>query len=107
MSRVKYIDVFHNELRRHTSLGMRTGLVQSMGRVGSALDNASAKSFNSTLRTEFVCRRAFSSRVQARQQIGAWIDQFYNHRRRHSWCGGISPVAQARQPSQDQQRSAA
>ena len=46
-------------------------------------------------------------REQARQQIGAWIDQFYNHRRRHSWCGGISPVAQARQPSQDQQRSAA
>lgn len=91
----------------HAAACQRMGLVQSMGRVGSALDNAAAESFNSTLKTEFVYRRAFSSRVQARQQIGAWIDQFYNHRRRHSWCGGKSPVDMEKLHTQDQQRPAA
>jgi transposase InsO family protein len=85
----------------------RLGLQQSMGRVASALDNAVAESFNSTLKTEFVHRRAFATRADARRQIGAWIDQFYNHRRRHSWCGGVSPVELERGHNDDQQRSAA
>lgn len=92
---------------------VRLRLLQSMGRVASALDNSVAESFNSTLKTEFVHRRFFATRAQARQQIGAWIETFYNARRRHSWCGGISPITyerhyqQAQQDQQDQQRSAA
>jgi transposase InsO family protein len=76
----------------HAKACRRLGLVQSTGRVASALDNAVAESFNSTLKTEFVYRRAFATRAQAREQIGAWIDTFYNRRRRHSWCGGLSPT---------------
>ena len=26
-------------------------------------------------------------------EIGAWISGFYNARRRHSACGGLSPIA--------------
>lgn len=88
----------------HARACRRLGLTQSMGRVGSALDNAAAESFNSTLKTEFVYRHFFPTRAHARRQIGAWIDQFYNHRRRHSWCRGVSPIRY----EQDQQlRSAA
>ena len=88
----------------HARACARMGLEQSMGRVGSALDNAVAESFNSTLKTEFVHRQFFPTRADARRQIGAWIDQFYNHRRRHSRCGGVSPSP----TNQDQQlRSAA
>ncbi len=76
----------------HATACRRLGLVPSMGRVGSALDNAVAESFNSTLKTEFVYRRAFTTRAQARAQIGAWIETFYNRRRRHSACGGLSPM---------------
>jgi transposase InsO family protein len=36
-------------------------VVQSMGRVGSALDNAAAESFNSTLEWELLSRRHFAS----------------------------------------------
>ncbi len=88
----------------HAKACRRLGLVQSMGRVASALDNAVAESFNSTLKTEFVYRRAFTTRAQARAQIGAWIDTFYNRRRRHSACGGLSPM---QYENQDRQRSAA
>lgn len=77
---------------QHAQACQRMGLVQSMGRVASALDNAVAESFNSTLKTEFVYRHAFATRADARRQIGAWIDQFYNHRRRHTWCQGTPPV---------------
>ena len=36
----------------------RLGITQSMGRVGSAYDNAAAESFNSTLEFELLSRRA-------------------------------------------------
>lgn len=78
---------------------------QSMGRVASALDNAAAESVNSTLKTEFTHRRVFATRDEARNQIGAWISNFYNARRRHSWCGGISPIDFENAYQQDQQHT--
>jgi putative transposase len=68
------------------------GVRQSMGRVGSALDNAAAESFNSTLEWELLSRRRFDTKDQARREIAAFIDR-YNHRRRHSSCEMLPPVA--------------
>ena len=76
----------------YTAVCGRLGVTQSMGRVGSALDNAAAEAVNSILKTEFVYRHTFPTREQARLAIGRWIDSFYNTRRRHGWCGGISPI---------------
>ncbi len=68
------------------------GAIQSMGRVGSALDNAVAESFNSTLEWELLSRRHFATKDQARREVAAFIDN-YNHRRRHSSCEMMAPVA--------------
>jgi putative transposase len=68
------------------------GVTQSMGRVGSALDNAAAESFNSTLEFELLGRHRFATKEQARREVAAFIDR-YNHRRRHSSCEMKSPVA--------------
>jgi putative transposase len=68
------------------------GVTQSMGRVGSALDNAAAESFNSTLEHELLSRRRFSTRDQARREVARFVDA-YNHRRRHSSCEMLPPVA--------------
>lgn len=68
------------------------GVIQSMGRVGSALDNAAAESFNSTLEWEVLSRQHFATKDQARREIAAYIDR-YNNRRRHSTCEMMSPVA--------------
>ena len=68
------------------------GVTQSMGRVGSALDNAAAESWNSTLEHELLSRRRFATKDQARREIARFIDA-YNHRRRHSSCEMLSPVA--------------
>ena len=69
----------------------RLGVTQSMGRVGSALDNAAAESFNSTLEWELLSRRRFVTKAQARSEVAAFIDR-YNHRRRHSSCEMKPPV---------------
>jgi putative transposase len=69
----------------------RLGICQSMGRPGSALDNAVIESWHSTL--EFELRRAehFATKAQARARVAAWI-QDYNQRRRHSSLRMMSPA---------------
>ena len=68
------------------------GAVQSMSRVGSALDNAAAESFNSTLEHELLSRQRFATKDQARREIARFVDA-YNQRRRHSSCEMLPPVA--------------
>jgi putative transposase len=68
------------------------GVTQSMGRVGSALDNAAAESWNSTLEHELLSRRRFETKDEGRRAVAGFIDA-YNHRRRHSSCEMLAPVA--------------
>ena len=65
---------------------------QSMGRPGSALDNAAIESFHSTLEFELRSVEDFATRAAARTRVAAWIDE-YNTIRRHSAIGMISPAA--------------
>jgi transposase InsO family protein len=70
----------------------RLSIGQSMGRPGSALDNAVIESWHSTL--EFELRRVqhFTTRDQARTAVAAWIED-YNTRRRHTACQKMPPAA--------------
>lgn len=67
-------------------------LGQSVGRTGVCWDNAMAESFWATLKVEFYDRRRWASRAEARAAVGAWIEEFYNRRRRHSAIGYMTPV---------------
>jgi putative transposase len=69
----------------------RLGVCQSMGRPGSALDNAIIEAWHSTL--EFELRRCeqFATKAQARARVPAWIED-YNHHRRHSACQMLPPA---------------
>jgi putative transposase len=68
------------------------GITPSMGRTGSALDNAMAESFVSTLKAELVSRLEFPSRQAAKTAIFEYLETFYNTRRLHSSLGYRSPV---------------
>ncbi|MFJ1975411.1 IS3 family transposase [Streptomyces sp. NPDC087903] len=101
--------IFHSDrgaeytYEAYNKLCDRLGVVQSMGRVGSALDNAAAESFNSLIKVEYIHRRQFATRTEARLKIATWITGFYNPRRRHSAAGGLPPeeferiIAEARE----------
>ncbi len=69
------------------------GIVPSMGRTGTALDNAMAESFVATLKTELVHRRRFPDRGVAKSAIFEYLEGFYNRRRLHSALGYQSPAA--------------
>jgi putative transposase len=74
----------------------RLGIAQSMGRPGSALDNAVIESWHSTLEWELRSLQTFATRAEARAAVAAWIED-YNHVRRHSALGMKSPVDYERQ----------
>jgi transposase InsO family protein len=69
----------------------RLGVTQSMGRVGSALDNSVIESWHSTVEFELRSLEHFTTNTQARARLAAWIEE-YNHDRRHSSIGMISPI---------------
>jgi putative transposase len=73
----------------------RLGVRQSMGRPGSALDNAVIESWHSTLEFELRRLEHFTTTAQARAVVAAWIEE-YNHDRRHSALGMLSPIAYER-----------
>jgi putative transposase len=70
----------------------QVGIIPSMGRVGSALDNAISESFVATLKSELVSRSRFPSRQAAKTAIFEYLEAFYNTRRLHSSLGYRSPA---------------
>jgi putative transposase len=73
------------------------GVRPSMGSVGDAYDNAMCESFFATLECELLARQRFDNQAAARTALFAFIEGFYNRRRRHSAIGYLSPVDYERQ----------
>jgi putative transposase len=68
------------------------GMVGSMSRRGNCYDNAPIESFWGTLKTEAPdTNQLWATRQQAKTAIFAYLEGFYNHRRRHSTLGYHSP----------------
>jgi putative transposase len=89
--------VFHTDqgseytARSFQAACQRLGVTQSMGRPGSALDNAVIESWHSTLEFELRRLEHFTTKAQARAKVAAWIED-YNTHRRHSACQMMPPV---------------
>jgi len=81
--------------RRVRAACQRLGIRQSMGRPGSALDNAVIESWHSTVEFELRRLEHFATKAEARSRVAAWIEE-YNHDRRHSALGMLSPIAYER-----------
>jgi transposase InsO family protein len=68
------------------------GLRISMSRQGNPYDNAKAESFFKTLKYEEVYLWEYATLADARQRIGAFVDDVYNRKRLHSALGYRPPV---------------
>ena len=90
--------VYHSDRgAQYTSLSFgkrleNEGFLPSMGRVGSAYDNALAESFVATLKTELLYRASWPTRQAPRTASFEYVEGFYNTRRRHSALGYVSPA---------------
>jgi len=69
----------------------RRKIAVSMSRVGNPYDNAKAESFMKTLKAEEVDGKAYVDLIDARRQIGAFIETVYNAKRLHSALGYKPP----------------
>ncbi len=77
-------DEYRAVLRAH-------GLVASMSRRGNCHDNAPTESFFASLKSDVVQGRRFETHAEARSVLFAYIETFYNRRRRHSSLGYLTP----------------
>ena len=68
------------------------GLLGSMGRVASSVDNTMIESFWSTMQRELLDTRSWDSTEQLSAAIFEWIEGWYNPRRRHTSLGMLSPA---------------
>lgn len=68
------------------------GLLGSMGSIGDCFDNSVAESFFATLQTELLDRSTWPTRDGLANAMFAFIEGFYNPRRRHSTLGYLSPA---------------
>lgn len=69
------------------------GLLGSMGRVASSVDNSMIESFWSTMQRELLdTRTAWDTPGQLGSAIFEWIEAWYNPRRRHTSLQMPSPV---------------
>ncbi len=66
-------------------------MLASFSGVGCCYDNAPMESFGATLKTELVYRAHYRTRAEAKNAIFAYIEGWYNRRRRHSTLGYLSP----------------
>nr|WP_228387923.1 MULTISPECIES: IS3 family transposase [unclassified Nocardioides] len=89
--------IFHSDhgsvycSKAYAKLCADLGVTQSMGAVGSSADNALAESFNATMKREVLQDAAcWTDEPTCRREVFRWLVR-YNTRRRHSWCGYLSP----------------
>ncbi|SPX88027.1 integrase catalytic subunit [Mycobacteroides abscessus] len=70
----------------------QAGLLGSMGKVASSVDNALIESFWSTMQRELLDRRDWDTQAELGSAIFEWIEAWYNPVRRHSTLGMLSPA---------------
>lgn len=70
----------------------RRSITCSMSGTGNCFDNAAMESFFHTLKTECVYFENYDTKEAAKQSIFEYIEVFYNHQRRHSTLGYLSPA---------------
>jgi putative transposase len=66
-------------------------VLQSVGSVGDAYDNALAESFVDSFKTELIADRVWQSRAQLELAVVEYI-AWFNHRRLHSALGDVPPA---------------
>ncbi len=67
-----------------------------MSRRGNCHDNAPTESFFASLKSDVVRGRRFETHAEARSALLAYIETFYNRRRRHSSLGYLTPAEHER-----------
>jgi len=78
---------------RRAIANARQWLVGHIVSICAIIYAAAVETFFKSLKAELLWRQTWPTRRQAEAAIFQYINGFYNARRRHSYLGGISPLA--------------
>lgn len=78
--------------RNYQALLAQHGLTVSMSSTGNCYDNAPPESFFASLKTELVYHQRYQTRQQAKTELFAYMEGFYNRQRIHGALGYLSPA---------------
>lgn len=70
----------------------RHSMIESMGRVGAAGDNAAMDRFFALLQKNVLNRQTWTTREKLRIAIFTWIERTYHRRRRQDRLGCLTPI---------------
>jgi transposase InsO family protein len=83
-----------------TRRALDSGLLPSMGAVGTCYDNALLASFWSRVPVELLDRQTWQTRLALASALFEYLEIFHSRQRRHSSLGRLTPVEfEARPPS--------
>ena len=80
-------------------------MVASMSRAGNPYDNARCERFMQTLKQEEIQASAYRDLEHLRENLGDFIERYYNRKRLHSALGYRTPEEFEREQSQNQDQS--
>jgi len=80
-------------------------MVASMSRAGNPYDNARCERFMQTLKQEEIQASAYRDLEHLRENLGDFIERYYNQKRLHSALGYRTPEEFEREQSQNQDQS--
>ena len=75
-----------------TRRALDSGLLPSMGAVGTCYDNALMEAFWSRVQIELLDRQVWNTRVELAGALFEYLEIFHNRQRRHSSLGMLTPV---------------
>jgi transposase InsO family protein len=75
-----------------TRRAQESGLLPSMGAVGSCFDNALMEAFWSRVQVELLDRRTWRTRLELANALFEYLEIFHNRQRRHSSLGLLTPI---------------
>lgn len=81
-------------------------IIPSVGHTGICYDNASAESFNATIKKELIYQHVWRDADEVRTAVFGYIEQYYNRVRKQRRLGKISPADYERKLDNRAPRSA-
>ena len=91
--------------REYVELLEKHQMVASMSRPGNPYDNARCERFMQTLKQEEIYASAYRDLEHLRENLGEFIERYYNRKRLHSALGYRTPEEFEREQSQNQDQS--
>jgi putative transposase len=91
LARIGYVESAQYAAGAYAGQSAELGAIASMSRKGCRYDNAPMERFFHTLKVELIRQHRWNTHDEARRELFAYIEDYYNRQRIHSAIGYVTP----------------